>query len=39
VLKRTFFVVIKVICGRNKREGDLERYLILLHVMLVKWFG
>jgi hypothetical protein len=35
VLKRTFYVTIKVICGIKKREGHLERYLILLHVELV----
>jgi hypothetical protein len=34
-VKRTFYVIIKVICGRKKREGQLERYLVLLHVMLV----
>lgn len=36
VLKRTSSVIIKVICGRKKREDHLERCLILLHVMLVK---
>jgi hypothetical protein len=36
VLKRTFYIIIKVICGGKKTEGHLERYLILLHVMLIK---
>ena len=39
VLKRTFYVIIKVICGRKKKEGHLERYFILFHVMLVNSFG
>jgi hypothetical protein len=35
-VKTDILVIIKVICGRKKTEGHLERYLILLHVMLIK---
>jgi hypothetical protein len=31
-VKTDIYVIIKVICGKKKRDGHLERHIILLHV-------